>query len=265
MKKHNSSVHFKCISLLFLSFILILSCTKKNEKSFFQNTTSLDTITTSNEENFYQWQIRKIPVKYSFTAGEEAEIYPLFEVYLYETITDTKHFIFSRVDRTEPYSTNTHLPLMYYEPGGSTFYFTSTENNKLQVILTFISTGFSEDSSSEEEDNIETDERSVVFEMDLNGIQLKEKPPVGLAIPQFTRTLQRTENQDNLYGDDIFYLQTIISHFYDNSIEIDGYYGKQTEQLIKNIQKEKGLLETGIVDIDLWSDLTDTKKTPVNY
>lgn len=47
---------------------------------------------------------------------------------------------------------------------------------------------------------------------------------------------------------------------YAPTIDVDGYYGPQTESAVKEIQKKKGVEETGVVDLDLWNELTDTSK-----
>ncbi len=257
MKNKSFSIYFTNLSVLLFVFLIASGCSKKNENFTVSAEASAETIVEP--QDFYQWQIRKSPVTYSFQDAQE-ETYPLYEVYLYETVTCTKHFIFSRLDRSENFSDSSSSPLWYYEPGGSTSYSVTIENDRLKVIATSVSTGISGNLYSDEKEDLLPESDSVIFEMDTNGIQLEEKNPAELEIPQFTRTLERKENQANLYGDDIFYMQFIISQFFDSSIEIDGYYGKQTEQAIKKIQKDKGFSENGTVTSDFWKDLTDTKK-----
>lgn len=180
-------------------------------------------------DEFYQFQVRQ--------SCENN-----YSIYLYNSITKEKHFIQS----DSPVSIKNKNETIY---GGGTTYSVVIKGNKLQVIFAFEDTTFNGTESLPDE--------NVLYEYENELVKnIISSAPVILKIPEFSRNLERSKGKNNLYGDDIFFLQEIINFKYFILIDIDGYFGKQTEEAVKQIQKKLGLKQTGVVTKELWDILT---------
>lgn len=111
-------------------------------------------------------------------------------------------------------------------------------------------------------------ENNVIDKSPLFSHNLKENSDVKILspqkfeIPSYTRKL--IVSNQRLYGEDIRYLQALIVFFYNIKIDIDGYFGPQSENAVKAIQKKFNLEETGIVDEELWERILDIESINMN-
>ena len=49
----------------------------------------------------------------------------------------------------------------------------------------------------------------------------------------------------------------MLVNFFGQKIDIDGYFGKQTKDAVKMVQKKLGLPQTGVVTKEFWQLLED--------
>lgn len=222
----------------------IIQSDEINEKSITD-----DSFSTHNEVNI-QWQYRT-----SETAHELG--HKVYELYLYNSKTNDTAYIISFAQGLSPNFTRKHFALngtnsimdctSWYAGGGiglSVFYLV----NILEIYEVYFEERQEPFLSSQP-----------VLELKLSPTDIVTVlPEKELKIPQYYREL-KIENP-RLFGDDIRYLQAVINNFYATKIDVDGYYGPNTEFAVKKIQKEMKLLETGIVKFKLWDEITNTKE-----
>ncbi len=243
--------------LLIVLVILIPSCSnKKNKPSNNIKSTQIDESAITNEssssqnEVYIQWQYR------SSETAHELE-HKVYELYLYNSKTNETQYIISFSQGLSPIFNNKHLTVnneksimdcsSWYAGGGiglSVFYL----DNMLKVYEAYFEEWQEPFLSSKPVYDLKLSPTDKVIIL----------PQKELDTPNYCRELQLLNPR--LFGDDIRYLQAVINNFYSIKLDIDGYYGLDTEIAVKNIQNEMKLLETGIVTLELWKEITNTKE-----
>lgn len=258
---------FFLLSLVFIVLLCLTSCEKNKEKeAVLENKTetvksiaqeiSVSEKDTALPENYYQFQMRKIPADIMHMENP----CDLYSVYLYETETKSKHFV------TYLYQEPVFLRdgFSWFLPGGGMFYEVMTEKNVLKLFYGETPEGKDVDGPWIEKEP----EFEIKFSCDFG-----HKDLLNLEIPGFSRELKYDESKPNLYGEDVFYIQEILLAmtgitFYIDGKEVefipDGYFGKISEAAVKAYQKSKGLEQTGIVDKELWDFMTKKENITFN-
>ena len=92
--------------------------------------------------------------------------------------------------------------------------------------------------------------------------QIAVAPPLELPVPVFHRDLSNVTPTQ--YGEDVRYLQAIIVFFHSIRIEIDGYFGSETERAVQRIQRSLDMDASGIVNERLWYEITNVSDLSLN-
>lgn len=196
----------------------------------------------------YQWVFREY---YSDDLGS------MFDVFLYESVNDEEHYVFSLPQYCSPWvnegtglkkkGAQTISSFSSWYAGGGVGGVLFYANGKLEVYKVFL---------EEDEGGSEFVEKEADLVIDIGKaskfISKKERTA---GIIDFNRTLKIEKK--HVYGDDVFYLQCMLYHFFNQKIDIDGYFGKQTEGAVKAAQKKIGLPQTGIVTEEVWNAFED--------
>lgn len=195
------------------------------------------------EDNYYQWQFQKISVN-----DEYGDIY---NVFLYDSILNEKYYILSLTNHMVPKIKNdinvtlngcvADSVVWSWWAGGGMGCSLFINDDELRVYKTVFDEG--------SEPIVE----NILFKNKIQNCKLYEKKAVYFDAPSFYRNLSLTV--PHMYGDDVFYLQSILVNIYMQDIEIDGYFGSQTESAVRNLQKKKEIPITGIVNELLWNEI----------
>jgi hypothetical protein len=82
------------------------------------------------------------------------------------------------------------------------------------------------------------------------GTRVSVAPSVQLEVPAYSRLLRVATPP--LYGQDVFLVQALLME----TPDVDGFYGKQTEQAVREYQAKSGLEVDGVVGPKTWKSLT---------
>lgn len=195
-----------------------------------------------------QWQYRK---------SETFEDFQMYELYLYNSKTEelTNCLFFGTSNEPDFDQTRNGLPYFFWWFGGGGFEVV-VENTGSALVVRKI--GMDEGTEEMREEGVDPSyeaAKNVVCKLEA-GEKISVLPPKELEKPEFTRELKIVK--PHAYGDDIRYLQFLLCACYGQTIDIDGYFGKQSEKAVKDVQKKLNLAQTGIVDKALWDKITDT-------
>ena len=197
-----------------------------------------------------QWQYRK---------SDTFEDFPMYELYLYNSKTDelTGCLFFCTSNEPDFEQTWNGLPYFFWWYGGGGFEIVVENTGSVLVVRKI---GMDEGSGETREEDLDPSyeaAKNIVCRLEA-GEKINVLPPKELEKPEFSRELKIVK--PHAYGDDIRYLQFLLCACYGQSIDIDGYFGRQTETAVKDVQKQLNLAQTGIVDKALWDKITDTQE-----
>ena len=200
---------------------------------------------------------KTVDIQWQYRISDTAEDFPMYELYLYNSKTDelTSCLFFSSLNEPDFSETRAGLPYFFWWYGGGGFEIV-VENTGSALVVRKI--GMDEGSGETREEDLDPSyeaAKNVVCKLEA-GEKINVLPPKELEKPEFSRELKIVK--PHAYGDDIRYLQFLLCACYGQSIDIDGYFGRQTETAVKDVQKQLNLAQTGIVDKALWDKITDT-------
>jgi len=203
----------------------------------------------ASESLFFQWKFRKLI---------QDDLGDTYEVFLYESANDEEHHLLSlpkylvpTVSDSGSYSKEGESSISdvysWYAGGGIGFALFYTDG-KLEVHKVYF--------EESEEDNSPFMEKKPLAVIHVGNVDRAiQKQAEYVDIPEFSRTLK--VEKKHVFGDDVFYLQSMLVNFFGQKIDIDGYFGKQTEAAVKKVQKKLGLPQTGVVTKEFWQLLED--------
>ncbi|MBP5696751.1 MAG: peptidoglycan-binding protein [Treponema sp.] len=203
----------------------------------------------ASESVVFQWRFRKLI---------QDDLGDTYDVFLYESANDEEHHLLSlpkylvpMVNDSASYSKEGQSSISdvysWYAGGGIGFaLFYNDENLEVHKV-------YFEES---EEDNSPFMESKPLLVIHVgNADRAIQKQAEYVDIPEFSRKLKIEKR--HVYGDDVFYLQSMLVNFFGQKIDIDGYFGKQTEAAVKKVQKKLGLSQSGVVTKEFWQLLED--------
>ena len=203
----------------------------------------------ASESVVFQWRFRKLI---------QDDLGDTYDVFLYESANDEEHHLLSlpkylvpTVNDSASYSKGDQSSISdvysWYAGGGIGFaLFYNDENLEVHKV-------YFEES---EEDNSPFMESKPLLVIHVgNADRAIQKQAEYVDIPEFSRKLKIEKR--HVYGDDVFYLQSMLVNFFGQKIDIDGYFGKHTEAAVKKVQKKLGLSQSGVVTKEFWQLLED--------
>lgn len=211
---------------------------------------NLNNCTVENGETvYYQWQLRQTQIN-----NPDKEKF-FYELYLFESYTNERHLIVAfRNDFDFSYGNdiNTRIPfVIFHKPVSTTIdYSIKIKGNYLLKVV------YQSRYPKMQLQN-ETDTLTCLYELKTDkDVNFIEKELKQLEVPVFTRILEKNQGRKNLFGEDIYYLQVILNYYYNHKIDVDGYFGSETENAVKEFQRKANVKVTGIVDEKLWNMIT---------
>ena len=203
----------------------------------------------ASESVVFQWRFRKLI---------QDDLADTYDVFLYESANDEEHHLLTlprhlvpNVSGSGAYSKQGQESdsdvFSWYAGGGiglALFY----TDEKLEVYKVYLE-------ESEEDDYPFMESKPLAVIHVGNADRAIQKQAEYVDIPEFSRTLK--VEKKHVFGDDVFYLQSMLVNFFGQKIDIDGYFGKQTEAAVKKVQKKLGLPQTGVVTKEFWQLLED--------
>ncbi|MCR5319314.1 MAG: peptidoglycan-binding protein [Treponema sp.] len=203
----------------------------------------------ASESVVFQWRFRKLI---------QDDLGDTYDVFLYESANDEEHHLLSlpkylvpTVNDSASFSKGGESSISdvysWYAGGGIGFALFYTDEN-LEVHKVYF--------EESEEDNSPFMESKPLLVIHVgNADRAIQKQAEYVDIPEFSRKLKIEKR--HVYGDDVFYLQSMLVNFFGQKIDIDGYFGKKTEAAVKKVQKKLGLSQSGVVTKEFWQLLED--------
>ena len=197
----------------------------------------------------FQWRFRKLI---------QDDLGDTYDVFLYDSANDEEHhlltlpkYLVPTVNGSGAYSKQGQKSasdvFSWYAGGGIGFALFYVDG-KIEVHKVYLE-------ESEEDDSLFMEKTPILTVKTGKAENLIQKDAIYVDIPEFSRTLKLEKK--HVFGDDVFYLQSMLVNFFGQKIDIDGYFGKQTEAAVKKVQKQKGLPQTGVVTKEFWQLLQD--------
>lgn len=197
-------------------------------------------------------KIESVSYQWIFRAFIDDDFGKTYDVYLYESVNDEEHYLFSLpkycgpwVDEASTFKkkgASTVSTFSSWYAGGGVGGVLLYVNGKFEVYKSYL---------EEDENGSYFVEKEPAFVIEIGKTsKFVQKDALFADVPEFKRTLKVEKR--HVYGEDVFYLQSMLFHFFNQKIDIDGYFGKQTEAAVKEAQKKLGLSQTGIVTESVW-------------
>lgn len=216
---------------------------------FFTETVTAETSQKKKTVNL-QFQYRK-----SLTFDD----YPIYELYLYNSKTDelTECLFFGNDNEPGFEKSKNGMPYFFWWCGGGGYEVVVEKVDSSIVLRKIGMDEGNEETRAEGIDPFYDAGKTVICKLGADE-KINVLPPKELKKPKFTHDLKIVK--PHAYGDDIRYLQFLLCACHNQIIDIDGYFGRQTEEAVKNVQAKLKLEQTGIVDSALWKRITDTSQ-----
>lgn len=200
---------------------------------------------------------KTVDIQWQYRISETFEDFSMYELYLYNSKTEelTSCLFFCTSEEPDFNVTQDGLPYFFFWYGGGGFK-VLVENTASALVVRKI--GMDEGNEETREEGLDPSYeagKNVVCRLEADE-KINVLPPKEIEKPEFTRELKIAK--PHAYGDDIRYLQFLLCACYGQSIDIDGYFGSQSEKAVKDLQRQLKLAQTGIVDKALWEKITDT-------